>query len=118
MADLDRKNLERNLKKWEQVLKYIYRISQEIGSQSDLAEILENTAECVRQGLQQPEMTRTTVRIDQSERSSGPIVRERTPILVSMSRSKRRRGGGSVSGAPMAPSSFGKRRSLSELWPK
>jgi PAS domain S-box-containing protein len=75
MADLDRKNLERNLKKWEQVLKYIYRISQEIGSQSDLAEILENTAECVRQGLQQPEMTRATVRIDQSERSSGPIVK-------------------------------------------
>ena len=51
MADFDRKDLERNLKKWEQVLKCLYHISQEIGSQSDLAEILENTAECVRQGL-------------------------------------------------------------------
>jgi signal transduction histidine kinase/PAS domain-containing protein len=66
-------SLEKDLKKREQELKCLYRISLETGSDNPLEQILRNSAEHLRQGLQYPDTSRASIRLDQTEYSSGPV---------------------------------------------
>ena len=66
-------SLEKDLKKREQELKCLYRISLETGSDNPLEQILRNSAEHLRHGLQYPDTSRASIRLDQTEYSSGPV---------------------------------------------
>ena len=69
----NQESLEKDLKKREQELKCLYRISLETGSDNPLEQILRNSAEHLRQGLQYPDASRASIRLDQREYSSGPV---------------------------------------------
>ncbi len=65
MAHLSsQEKLEKDLKKREQELKCLYRISLETSSDNPLGQILRNSAEHLRQGLQHPDTSRASIRLD------------------------------------------------------
>jgi PAS domain S-box-containing protein len=66
-------SLEKDLKKREQELKCLYRVSLETGSDNPLEQTLQNSAEHLRQGLQYPDTSRACIRLDGMEYSSGPV---------------------------------------------
>jgi signal transduction histidine kinase/PAS domain-containing protein len=70
-------NLEKDLKKREQELKCLYRISLETGSDNPLEQILHHSADHLRQGLQYPDTSRVSIRLDEADYSSGPVPVER-----------------------------------------
>ncbi len=65
-------NFEKDLRKREQELKCLYRISLETGSDNPLDLILRSSVEHLRQGLQHPDTSRASIRFDRMEYSSGP----------------------------------------------
>jgi PAS domain S-box-containing protein len=66
-------SLEKDLKKREQELKCLYRVSLETGSDNPLEQTLQNSAEHLRQGLQYPDTSRACIRLDGMEYSSGTV---------------------------------------------
>jgi signal transduction histidine kinase/PAS domain-containing protein len=76
-------NLEKDLKKREQELKCLYRISLETDSDNPLGQILRNSAEHLRQGLQYPDTSRASIRLDRIEYSCGPASAEDLPLQSS-----------------------------------
>ena len=63
--------LEKDLEKRQQELKCLYRISLETDSESPLGETLQSSAEHLRQGLQHPDASSVSIRLDLIEYWSG-----------------------------------------------
>jgi len=64
--------LEQDLKKREQELRCLYRISLEADSDKPLEQTLRNSAGHLRQGLLRPDESRASITLDGIEYSSGP----------------------------------------------